>query len=634
MAATNWTAVPTARFLKDSENTYDEKIIRLAQELNSNFILISYTGTSGESVEKWNWKLIPAFVKKCHEKDIRVSFYMKLTNINWKTMFQERPESRDWLMVYPDGSPALYSGFADRFMGCLNKPAWRQHLKDMIKGAIENDPDALFYDNCFIPSPRENAKEEGAAAAWACYCDTCREMFKDYTRETLGWECELPVTPNWDDPVWQAFIAFRDRTMVEAIRLIVGYAHELNPDVVVYPNVCVPWQGGAGAKGSTTKQLAPDADLLLFEKSEPPRIAIVPTGGARRAITSAVDWKYGAALKDTPLWFRLNPPLGIRYTTDEVKVGMAEASAFNGANHHVHSNHLAEEPDKVKAIRRYYDFLEENGRHYINVKQVADVAILASTPTAKWYSRSRVAQGHEIPRSMQGIAQALVELHIPFNVVVDEDLTPDLDYRALVLPNVACMSDEQAEVISRYVEGGGSLVATGVSSLFDERFQTRTDFALSEVFGVHHGQGTEPLTKSQYGSGLSAYLAGSVAEVFWRDGLAETRDLIKDAMAYALRDEWQIKVDAPPATVTNVSEARDGSTTYLHLINFETVKRVEGIDVQVRVPTGESLQRATLLSPELPDGTDMDIREGDGRLAFTVPVLHIYDLVVLEWTQG
>ena len=34
----------------------------------------------------------------------------------------------------------------------------------------------------------------------------------------------------------------------------------------------------------------------------------------------------------------------------------------------------------------------------------------------------------------------------------------------LVLPNVAAMSDGQAASVRRFVEGGGSLIATGVTS--------------------------------------------------------------------------------------------------------------------------------------------------------------------------
>ena len=273
-------------------------------------------------------------MRQCHDEGLFVAFYMKLTNINWKPMFHERPESREWLMRYADGRPAIYLGHPDRYMGCLNNPNWRSHLKEMIAKAVEHEPDSLFYDNCFVP--RELAglhDDEAAAAGWACYCDVCRVSFREYTAKKLGWECELPCSPKWDDPVWQAFINFRDEYFADAMGMVVDYAHELNPDIVVYPNLAVPWMGGGGAKGSATHLVADKVDLILLERRGAPRLESPPAGGMPRAINAVVDWKYGSRVKSTPTWYRQNKPGS--HTPDQMKIGLAESSAFNGATHHI-----------------------------------------------------------------------------------------------------------------------------------------------------------------------------------------------------------------------------------------------------------------------------------------------------------
>src|SRR5204863_2849721 len=46
------------------------------------------------------------------------------------------------------------------------------------------------------------------------------------------------------------------------------------------------------------------------------------------------------------------------------------------------------------------------------------------------------------------------------------------------------LSDAQCDAIRRYVQRGGSLVATFASSLFDEVGVRRADFGLTDVFGV------------------------------------------------------------------------------------------------------------------------------------------------------
>ncbi len=642
--------IATTRFAKDDLFSYDLDVVSIARGLNANFILITFTGTGGDK-ERWFQKLIPEFVKTSNEAGIDVSFYMKLTNIMWQPMFHERPESRDWVMVYQDGSPAVYGANPARYMGCLNNAGWRAHLKEAISKAVPYGPAALFYDNCFIPMRSGGPTDEASAAGWACYCNTCRELFKPFTRETLGWECDLPTAPDWQDPVWQAFIKFRDKSLVDVLDMIVKHAHSLDPDIMVYPNVCPPYQGGGGAKGSATKEVAKVVDLLLFEKRGSPALATPPQGGMPRPSTIAVDYKYGAALKDTPVWYRLNKG-GDTYTAPQIQLGMAEASAFNGANHHVMAHHLARDPDKAESVRLYYTFLENNSEYYTDVRQVADVALLASTPTAHWYYPDRVSQGHELPQDIRGMGQALVEAHVPFNVVTEDDLADGLDpYRALVIPNAACMSDEHVAAVSEFVESGGGLVATGVSSLYDEDYRIRQDFGLAETLGVHHGQQTDGPVKSSFGSGLSVYLPGTPEQDFWDSGSPESASLIEDALGHVLRGDWQIEVDAPSVVVVNVAEKVDSGATLLHLVNFDLwltenqpstpsgpspkssrlARRIEGISVKLRKPAGKSLNKITLVSPDFDNAPRLEPEETAEHVSFVVPLLKVYDVIALEW---
>jgi hypothetical protein len=59
-----------------------------------------------------------------------------------------------------------------------------------------------------------------------------------------------------------------------------------------------------------------------------------------------------------------------------------------------------------------------------------------------------------------------------------------LKYAAILLPNVAWLSDAQCGVLRDYVARGGSLLATFQTSLFDERGTARADFGLADVFGI------------------------------------------------------------------------------------------------------------------------------------------------------
>jgi hypothetical protein len=87
-----------------------------------------------------------------------------------------------------------------------------------------------------------------------------------------------------------------------------------------------------------------------------------------------------------------------------------------------------------------------------------------------------------------GIARALLEAHIPFDVASEHNLTPELldSYQVVILPNNNCMSEKVAGLIRDYVNRGGGLVATFETSLCDEWGKQRGDFALADLFGAKY----------------------------------------------------------------------------------------------------------------------------------------------------
>ena len=86
---------------------------------------------------------------------------------------------------------------------------------------------------------------------------------------------------------------------------------------------------------------------------------------------------------------------------------------------------------------------------------------------------------------VMGAGQILREAHIPYGVVTNATLDQLKDYRAVILPNVLEMTTEQAAVFRSFVEQGGLLYASGVSSL--DRFASGGPrFLLEDVLGVRY----------------------------------------------------------------------------------------------------------------------------------------------------
>ena len=57
-------------------------------------------------------------------------------------------------------------------------------------------------------------------------------------------------------------------------------------------------------------------------------------------------------------------------------------------------------------------------------------------------------------------------------------------FKLLILPNIAALSDQQCGQLRAYVQRGGSIVATHETSLYDEWGVRRADFGLADLFGV------------------------------------------------------------------------------------------------------------------------------------------------------
>ncbi|HEV3165763.1 MAG TPA: beta-galactosidase trimerization domain-containing protein, partial [Isosphaeraceae bacterium] len=147
--------------------------------------------------------------------------------------------------------------------------------------------------------------------------------------------------------------------------------------------------------------------------------------------------------------------------------------------------------DIVERLYRWHHSVE---RYLRNEASLARVALVYSQQTAWFYGGTRARQ--KVEDHALGWYQALIEGRIPFEMVHDRLLDADhLDqFKTLILPNIAALSDEQCRLLRAFVDRGGSVVATYETSLYDEWGTKRKDFGLADLFGVSfRGRGEGPM---------------------------------------------------------------------------------------------------------------------------------------------
>jgi hypothetical protein len=150
--------------------------------------------------------------------------------------------------------------------------------------------------------------------------------------------------------------------------------------------------------------------------------------------------------------------------------------------HHVGAYHEDRRAYNTAApVMRWH---RQNEQYLVNRRPIATVGVLWSQENTDYFGRERGDERVEQP--YYGIVQALLRARIPYLPIHADYFERDgANLKLLVLPNLGAMSDEQCAAVRRFVERGGGLLATGVSSLHTMTGAPRPDFALGDLFGAH-----------------------------------------------------------------------------------------------------------------------------------------------------
>jgi hypothetical protein len=139
----------------------------------------------------------------------------------------------------------------------------------------------------------------------------------------------------------------------------------------------------------------------------------------------------------------------------------------------------------LQTARPLMEWHEENEAHLLQRRPLDTVGLLWSQRNMDFFGRDDA--GPHVSDPWNGMGQAMVRGRIPYTPIHVDDIdreATDRGLKLLILPNLAGLSDEQLAAIRRFVDQGGNLLATGLSSLCDEWGDVRPDFGLADLFGV------------------------------------------------------------------------------------------------------------------------------------------------------
>ena len=152
--------------------------------------------------------------------------------------------------------------------------------------------------------------------------------------------------------------------------------------------------------------------------------------------------------------------------------------------HHVGAYH--EDRRMYHTAEPLMRFYKENEQYLVNRRPVASVGLVWSQRNTDFYGQDHAAELTELP--YRGFMQALIRARIPYVPVHIDNISRDardLNLKVLILPDIAAMSDEQCSAVREFAARGGAVIASGLSSLYDEWGDARKDFALADLLGAH-----------------------------------------------------------------------------------------------------------------------------------------------------
>ncbi len=366
----------------------------------------------------------------------------------------------DWIAVDAQGNRRRHWASPEMWVTCALGPYNFDFMTEVKKEIMSR----YHIDGIFIN------RWDGSGM---CFCEHCQKNFRDATGH------ELPKKINPRDEAGRSYILWHQQRLFDLWQLWDGEVRKINPDSCVIPNT-----GGGATSALDMQRIGELAPILMADRQ------------ARRGL--AAPWANGKNGKEFRAVMRRKPIVGIfsvgleepyRWKDSvqseaEIRIWAADGVANGLRPWFTKFGAVLRDDRWLPVVEKMYQRYARWEPYLRNEESLARVGLLYSQQTAWFYGAESSRQKIEDPAL--GWYQALIEARIPFDMVHDRLLAPEdlRQFKTLILPNIAALSKNQCEALANFVHSGGSLVATYETSLYDEWGQKRSDFGLSDLFGV------------------------------------------------------------------------------------------------------------------------------------------------------
>lgn len=376
---------------------------------------------------------------------------------------------RDWFAVDAYGQPHKSGEF---YVACVNSPYYEEHITAILREVIERDHPEGFTDNSW----------SGLGRSSPCFCDNCERKFRERTGHAL------PRERNWNDPLYHQWIVWNYARRLELWDLNNRVTRVAGGPDCIWVGMNSGSINGQAQNFRDYREICRRAEMIMLDhQSRSDASGFQNNGETGKLVHGLLGWD--KLIPESMAMYQAGRPT-FRLSSKpaaEARLWMVDglAGGLQPWWHHLNAYH--EDRRMYHTAEPVYRWHKANEAYLLNRLPVANVGVVWSQRNTDFYGRDDAELLVDLP--WRGMTQALIRARIPYLPVHADDLERDArQFSLLVLPNLAAMSDAQVQAVRQFVEQGGSLVATGQSSLFNEWGDARPDFALANLFSAHMDQ--------------------------------------------------------------------------------------------------------------------------------------------------
>lgn len=435
-----WRLIQTNLREIDFKGLDPERFVQDLKSFHATVALINAGGISASYPTKLPWQAqnpwavndsLKHLVELCHENSIRViarTDFSKVKEDIWR-------EHQDWAFRDADGAVMNYNGYVQT---CINSEYQQKYAFEILQEIFETIP----FDGLFCNMGGFQSRDYDFVDYGFCHCKACQEKF----RAMSGYD--LPQKEDFGDPVYVNYTVFQKKILKQYRQKMVRFLKEMGRDL------CFDDEDYARIEASTELHRR----LPHWQYHASSNCRVILGDGTKDIICSDTSVEYmGYALRDVAVAPELQK---LREWQNLTNLGGLDYYLMGRIDNH-------QDRSGFGAIKEVFGFHAQNQEHYIGLKNQAKVLLVRND---RW-----VATEEE-----KGWIRTLTESHIPFAELLPTDLKDAMlsKYRLVILPDHPYLSQMEADKLDAYVEGGGILLTTGQTGLFDERKGYRKEPAL------------------------------------------------------------------------------------------------------------------------------------------------------------